>query len=73
MDGMLDPLGWPTKWRMEYSDTSADLHLYEYKNTGPGADMSGRAGWAGLRALTDTEAAGYTVEKVLGYNPREFL
>lgn len=69
ISGRLDPLGWPTKWHMEYAESSADLHLYEYKNTGPGADMSGRAAWAGLRAMTDAEAAEYTVENVLGYDP----
>ncbi|NDW08704.1 pectinesterase family protein [Dysgonomonas sp. 520] len=65
MSEMINPLGWPTKWNMSYADTSADLHLYEYKNTGAGADMSGRANWAGLRAMTDTEALNYTVQKVM--------
>ncbi len=32
----------------------------------PGAGMSGRAAWAGLRALTSEEALNYTVQKVLG-------
>ncbi|MCD8186731.1 MAG: pectinesterase family protein [Rikenellaceae bacterium] len=72
MSNMLDPLGWPTKWRMDYFNTSRDLHLYEYGNTGPGADMSGRAAWAGLRALTEAEAADYTVEKVLGDPEKEW-
>ncbi|MBP1676535.1 MAG: hypothetical protein H6Q20_1094 [Bacteroidetes bacterium] len=27
----IDPQGWPTTWRMDYADTSSDLHLYEYK------------------------------------------
>ncbi len=63
--GMLNPQGWGDTWDMSYAATSTDLHLYEYKNSGPGADMSGRAGWAGLRALTDGEALNYTVQKVL--------
>lgn len=66
MSEMLNPLGWPTKWNMDYADTSADLKLYEYKNTGLGADMSGRSSWVGLRAMTDEEANDYTVQKVLG-------
>lgn len=35
-------------------------------SAGPGSDMSGRAKWAGLRALTDDEALNYTIPKVLG-------
>ncbi len=58
--------GWPTIWNMEYAATSTDLHLYEYNNTGAGADMSGRAKWAGIKSLTGEEAKAYTVEKVLG-------
>jgi pectin methylesterase-like acyl-CoA thioesterase len=73
MSEKLNPLGWPDKWNMPYSDTSLDLHLYEYKNYGPGAAMSGRAKWAGLRALNDDEAINYTSSKVLsgvdGWNP----
>ncbi|MCB0850889.1 MAG: hypothetical protein KDD63_01500, partial [Bacteroidetes bacterium] len=66
MTGMINPLGWPDKWNMAYADTSADLHLYEFMNTGPGADMSGRANWVGIRAMTPAEAANYTVPIVLG-------
>ena len=62
---MLNPLGWGDTWSMDYAATSADLHLYEYANTGAGADMSGRANWTGLRSLTTTEASNYTVQKVL--------
>jgi pectinesterase len=66
MTVMINPEGWGDTWRMDYAATSTGLHLYEYKNTGPGADMSNRAKWAGLRALTDSEALNYTVQKVLG-------
>lgn len=62
----IDPLGWPTKWNMPYADTSPDLHLYEYQNTGKGADMSKRSTWVGLRALTEDEVANYTLPAVLG-------
>ncbi|MBW6534028.1 MAG: T9SS type A sorting domain-containing protein [Mariniphaga sp.] len=68
MTDMIHPQGWGDKWNMDYADTSEDLHLYEYKNTGPGADMSQRANWAGLKELTDEEALDYTVQKVLTGN-----
>ncbi len=70
---MIHPQGWGDTWNMTYAATSSDLHLFEYKNTGPGADMSQRAAWVGLRALTDSEALNYTVQKVLagtdGWDP----
>lgn len=66
MSDMLNPLGWPTKWRMAYADTCADLHLYEYRNIGDGSSMDDRAQWVGLRSMTDEEAKQYTVAKVLG-------
>jgi pectin methylesterase-like acyl-CoA thioesterase len=65
MTGMIHPEGWGDTWRMNYASTSACLHLYEYKNTGPGAVMTSRAKWTGIRALTDEEATSYTFEKVL--------
>ena len=66
MPAEIDPLGWGDKWNMAYADTSTDLHLYEWMNTGPGADMSGRANWAGLRSLVDqNEADLYEPEIVL--------
>ncbi|AUS07041.1 pectinesterase family protein [Pseudotamlana carrageenivorans] len=66
MPAEIDPLGWGDKWNMDYADTSTDLHLYEWINTGAGADMSGRANWAGLRAMTDqNEANLYEPEIVL--------
>ena len=56
---------------MPYADSSDKLHLYEYNNTGKGADMSQRVKWAGLRALTKDEAKYYTIDKVLeGWKPR---
>ncbi|MBQ5639780.1 MAG: pectin esterase, partial [Bacteroidales bacterium] len=40
----------------------------EYKNFGPGADISKRVGWS--RQLTDEQAAEYTRENILrGWNP----
>lgn len=73
MTEMIHPQGWGDQWNMNYAPTSPDLHLYEYKNTGPGADMSQRANWAGLREITDEEAQDYTVQKVMagtdGWDP----
>ena len=63
---MINPEGWGDTWHMDYADKSDCLHLYEYKNSGPGAEMSGRAKWTGLRSITDKEALEYTVVKVLG-------
>ncbi len=63
--GMLNPQGWGDTWNMPYSSTSTDLHLYEYNNSGEGANMSQRASWAGLRAISSTEALNYTREMVL--------
>ena len=60
----MDPQGWPTTWNMEYAATSDKLHLYEYNNTGKGADMGQRAKWAGLRAMNVEEAKLYTIGKV---------
>lgn len=65
LPAQIDPKGWPTTWRMDYAATSDSLQLVEYNNSGLGADMSQRAKWAGLRALTAKEARAYTQEKVL--------
>lgn len=66
MPAEIDPLGWGDKWNMTYADTDTRLQLYEWMNTGAGADMSGRANWAGLRAMTgQTEANLYEPKTVL--------
>lgn len=66
MPAEIDPLGWGDKWNMDYADTDTRLHLYEWMNEGPGADMSSRADWAGLRAMTNqAEANLYEPEIVL--------
>ncbi len=62
----IHPEGWPTVWNMPYASTSPDLHLYEYNNTGAGADMSRRANWVAIRRLSAQEAENYTIEKVIG-------
>ncbi|MEX2371689.1 MAG: pectinesterase family protein, partial [Bacteroidales bacterium] len=75
MTEMIHPEGWGDTWNMEYAATSEDLHLYEYNNTGAGADMSGRADWAGIKELTEEESANYTVHVVMagsdGWDPTE--
>ncbi|RVT71773.1 pectin esterase [Flavobacterium sufflavum] len=71
----INPLGWPTIWNMDYASTSKDLHLYEYKNRGEGADISKRSKWAGLKEITSSEATLFSVENVLkgtdNWNPKE--
>ena len=64
-------MGW-LPWNMRYAPTSADLHLYEYRNRGRGADMSGRIDWVGLRALNDSEADHYRIERVFGEHPKNW-
>lgn len=59
------PAGWGDKWNMPYSDTSTDLHLYEWMNTGAGADMNNRANWAGLRAMTNQAEADLYEPKIV--------
>ncbi len=65
MTEKIHPQGWGDTWDMTYAPTSEDLHLYEFNNTGPGADMSGRAAWAGIKELTVEEALQYTVQAVM--------
>jgi pectin methylesterase-like acyl-CoA thioesterase len=66
MTEMINPQGWGDTWNMDYAATSPDLHLYEYKNTGAGANMDQRANWAGIKQLTDEKALEYTVQIVMG-------
>lgn len=68
----VDPAGWPTEWDMPYAPTSEDLHLYEYRNMGPGADMSRRSRWVGLKELSPHEARAYRIQTVLGEHPRRW-
>ena len=66
MSEKIHPEGWGDTWRMDYAATSDELHLYEYGNKGRGADMKGRAEWAGLRELKESEVGHYSVNNVLG-------
>ncbi|UII26429.1 pectinesterase family protein [Fulvivirga maritima] len=68
MTSSINPAGWPTTWNMDYAATSSDLELYEYQNTGGGANMSNRANWAGVRALNSSEAPLYERAAVLAGN-----
>lgn len=65
MTGYVNEAGWPTIWNMDDAATSDSLELYEYENTGDGADMSNRSDWVGIRALTDDEAPLYERAVVL--------
>lgn len=57
------PAGW-NNWSDSNNEKTA---LYaEYKNTGPGADRSGRVTWS--KALSDKEAAEYSIEKIFFEN-----
>ncbi len=57
--------GWDN-WKNPENEKTA--RYAEYKNTGPGAGISGRVSWA--RQLTDAEAAKYTIDNILnGWNP----
>ncbi len=65
MSSYVNEAGWPTTWNMDYASTCDSLKLYEYKNTGDGADMTNRSDWVGIRALTDDEAPLYERSVVL--------
>lgn len=66
MPSEIDPLGWGDKWNMTYADTDSRLKLYEWMNTGAGADMSGRANWVGIKSMAEqTEANLYEPKIVL--------
>jgi autotransporter-associated beta strand protein len=69
----INPEGWGDTWGMDSVTTAPTIKLLEYKNTGPGADMTNRAKWATLRAMTDVESLDYTVQQVMkgsdGWDP----
>ena len=58
------PEGWHDWGRPEARSTT---FYAENGSTGPGADPDGRADWT--RRLTDKEAAGYTVDRILAPRP----
>lgn len=64
----IHPDGWGDLWDMDSVVTATSIKLLEYKNTGPGADMTNRVKWATLRAMTDLEALDYNVQKVMKGN-----
>lgn len=61
LGGHIRPEGWEN-WRNPENEKTA--RYGEYRCNGEGADRSGRVGWC--RELTDTEAAAYTRDNVLG-------
>jgi pectinesterase len=72
MDGMIKTIGWDSMsstnaagtkvWFVPYK--TSDSRFYEYKSTGPGAVTVANPPYR--KFLTDTEAATYTITKVLG-------
>jgi pectinesterase len=69
MSACIRPEGW-NNWNDPAREKT--VRYAEYRGTGAGADASARVSWA--RRLTDTEAAEFTMEKVLagldGWNPK---
>lgn len=56
----LDPSGWK-EW-VPGTEPARTIFYGEYKNSGPGSDVSRRVSWAGYRpSLSDEEAGRYTV------------
>jgi pectinesterase len=57
--------GWnPWKGDAMFPDKEKTAYYAEYGNTGPGASVKGRVGWA--RRLSSKEAKKYTISHVLG-------
>ena len=59
MGDHIKPVGWDN-WRNPTNEQT--VRFAEYKNTGPGADLSARVKWA--RQLTDEEAKAYTLQNI---------
>ncbi|EHA8590296.1 Pectinesterase 2 [Cocos nucifera] len=65
LDSVIDPAGW-LEWN-ESAFPLSTLYYGEYKNTGTGADVSGRVEWPGYRVITNaSEASMFTVGSFLG-------
>ncbi|MEO7984531.1 MAG: pectinesterase family protein, partial [Bacteroidota bacterium] len=65
MGSFILPAGWDN-WKDPENEKTA--FYAEYKNTGPGSEISGRARWA--KQLTDKEAKKYTVKNIFsGWEP----
>ncbi|KAJ4832585.1 hypothetical protein Tsubulata_030786 [Turnera subulata] len=67
METFLDTLINPAGWLAFNGSLGLDTLYYgEYKNTGPGASITGRVKWIGYHAITDpTEASQFTVAKFI--------
>jgi pectinesterase len=64
MGAFIHPAGWHN-WNKPHAEQTT--FYAEYGSTGPGGDPSQRAAWA--HQLTAEQAAAYTVENVLGWDP----
>ena len=62
----------PARWA-NWSRTQRDQTAFyaEYKNYGPGADLSGKVEWA--KVLSDREAKSYTIENIFGAGNRMMM
>ncbi|KAL1548296.1 pectinesterase [Salvia divinorum] len=61
IDGSIQPTGW-SPWMGTFALNT--LYYGEWANTGPGADLSKRVKWKGIKKMTPEIAAGFTPQKV---------
>ncbi|KAM0887022.1 hypothetical protein ACQ4PT_029314 [Festuca glaucescens] len=63
LPGLVDPKGWE-QWQGK-TDV-VDMYYGEYRNTGAGADVSGRVNWPGFHVIGDaSQAANFTVQNFI--------
>ncbi|XP_057772189.1 pectinesterase-like [Salvia miltiorrhiza] len=63
--GFINPQGW-SPWMGTFAlDT---LYYGEWSNTGPGADLSKRVKWKGIKKMTPKLAEGFTAQKIFVYD-----
>ncbi|VYS57346.1 unnamed protein product [Arabidopsis thaliana] len=61
----VNPAGW-IAWNSTYDPPPRTIFYREYKNSGPGSDLSKRVKWAGYKPISsDDEAARFTVKYFL--------
>ncbi|KAG6431304.1 hypothetical protein SASPL_109383 [Salvia splendens] len=65
IDACIQPTGW-SPWMGTFALNT--LYYGEWANTGPGADLSKRVKWKGIKKMTPEIAAGFTAQKVFVYD-----
>lgn len=60
---IMHPLGWHNTW---YTNPLSNVQFYEYKNYGPGSDISQRIDYS--RQITDEEATSYVMDTIFSVN-----